>query len=240
MDRSPEQKAKKAYGSIPHLPGSRAGVDRHISHRQAERLTLDAPEGFTVVVQEKLDGSCVAAARIGDEVVALGRAGDRAAESRNAGRRLWAAWVSEQQERFRALLEPGERVVGEWLALAHSTHYDLSLHSQEPFVAFDLMRGKERATSLALRARLRQTDFCLVHEVHRGAALSVDSGLRLLGQGGHGARELPEGLIYRLESQDEVVLVAKHVRAGKVDGCLLEENSGQPPVWNWGPDMSGP
>lgn len=225
---------QKAYVSIPHLPGSRTGADRHISLRQAERLTLKAPSGFEVVVQEKLDGSCVAAARIGDEIVALGRAGDLAAESRNAGRRLWAQWVAARQERFRALLRPGERVVGEWLALAHSTRYALT---HEPFVAFDLMHGKERATSSTLRVRLGGTDFRLLHEVHRGAAISVETALSALGQGGHGAVERPEGVVYRLESRDDVALVAKHVRAEKLDGSLLEENSGLPPVWNWHPEQ---
>lgn len=222
----------KAYDSIPHLPGSRAGGDRHLAHRQADRLTLEAPRGFTVVVQEKLDGSCVAAARIGDEVLALGRAGDLAAESRNEGRRLWAAWVAEHQDRFLSVLRPGERLAGEWLALAHSTRYVLR---HEPFVVFDLMRGNERMTSLALQERLSHTDFVLPHEVHRGAAVSAAAALERLGQGGHGAVEAPEGIIYRLESDETVALIAKHVRAGKVDGSLLEENSRQPPIWNWRP-----
>lgn len=188
-------------------------------------------------MQEKLDGSCVAAARIGDDIVALGRAGDLAAESRNAGRRLWAAWVDEHQGRFRALLQPGERLVGEWLALAHSTHYSL-VH--EPFVAFDLMHEGDRLTSLALGRRLRQTGFCPPHEVHRGDALTVSTALMMLGDGGHGAMEPPEGLVYRLESEGAVALIAKHVRPGKVDGSLLEENTGKPPVWNWHPDFNEP
>lgn len=175
----------------------------------------------------------MAAARIGDEVVALGRAGDLAAQSRNAGRRLWAAWLGEHQERFRAVLQPGERIIGEWLALAHSTRYSL-VH--EPFVAFDLMREGERLTSVALGRRLRQTGFCTPHEVHRGDAIAVATALTILGEGGHGATVPPEGLVYRLESETAVLLIAKHVRVGKVDGSLLEENTGEPPVWNWHPD----
>lgn len=224
---------RKAYTSIPHLPGSRSAGDRHLPFHQAERLTREAPRGFEVVIQEKLDGSCVAAARIGDDIVALGRAGDLAAESRNAGRRLWASWTRDHEARFRALLQPGERLVGEWLALAHSTRYSLE---HEPFVAFDLMREGERLPSLALRRRLRQTGFCLPHEVHRGEAMPVAAALERLGHGGHGATVPPEGLVYRLESEGAVALIAKHVRIGKVDGSLLEENTGEPPVWNWHPD----
>ena len=41
-----------------------------------------------------------------------------------------------------AVLNDGERLVGEWLMQAHSTRYDLS--GLEPFVAFDLMIEDKR------------------------------------------------------------------------------------------------
>src|SRR4051812_43029286 len=103
----------KAYGSIPHLPGSRLGPsDRRLPDALA-RVATEAPRDphDHVIVQEKLDGSCVAAARLGDAIVALGRGGDLAERSRNEGRRLWAAWVREQEARFLAALAPGERLV---------------------------------------------------------------------------------------------------------------------------------
>jgi hypothetical protein len=150
-----------AYGSIPHLPGSRTGhdgaasgpkpragkagagaSDRTISPHRARALTDRAERpGDRVFVEEKLDGSCVAAARVGDAILALGREGALAAESLNDSRRRFAAWVEREKERFLAVLDPGERLVGEWLALAHGTRYRLP---HEPFVAFDLMAGSAR------------------------------------------------------------------------------------------------
>ena len=70
----------RAYGSIPHLPGSRQGRgDKGLSAQQASLLTDKARDRHDVIiVQEKLDGSNVAVANIGGEIVALIRAGYRA------------------------------------------------------------------------------------------------------------------------------------------------------------------
>jgi ATP-dependent RNA circularization protein (DNA/RNA ligase family) len=86
-------------------------------------LLLEGPlkPGEVVVVEEKLDGSCVAAVRDGDEIVALGRQGTLAAASPNEARRLFASWVEARRARFLSALAPGERLVGEWLAMAHGT-----------------------------------------------------------------------------------------------------------------------
>jgi hypothetical protein len=50
--------------------------------------------------------------------------------------------------------------------------------------------------------------------------------------GAHGAIDPVEGLVWRLERSGLVVGRAKYVRAGKVDGALLPENSGQDAIWN--------
>ena len=103
-----------------------------------------------VVVQEKLDGSCVAVARLDGGLHALTRSGNPASGSRFEHHRLFAAWVRVHDARLRALLAHGERVVGEWLALAHGTRYALP---HEPFVAFYLMTGGARVTHDELTAR---------------------------------------------------------------------------------------
>lgn len=225
---------RKSYGSVPHLPGSRTGPsDRHLPENLAERLCVEAPSGAEVIVQEKLDGSCVAVARVGQQVLALGRGGDLAAESRNPGRRLFADWVSRERARLLAALAPGERLVGEWLALAHGTRYELE---HGPFVAFDLMVEDRRAGVDALGERASAAGLLTPHLVHRGGALSVERALERLGGGGHGAVGPVEGVVYRLERGGVFELIAKHVRHGKTDGCLLPENSGQPAIWNWRPD----
>lgn len=232
----------KAYGSIPHLPGSRTGpADRHLPLGLARVCTervRDAQDH--IVVLEKLDGSCVAAARIGDGLVALGREGRLAAESPNESRRLWAAWVSTHAERFLAVLRPGERLVGEWLALAHGTRYALP---HEPFVCFDLMHGAERLPWRDVKARVQAGGFVTPGLIHEGGALSIEAALaRLQGGGFHGAIDPVEGAVWRVERHSgdtaRVDFLAKYVRADKVDGSLLPENTGRPAVWNWRPESS--
>ena len=174
---------------------------------------------------------------LGETVVALGREGRLAAHSLNEGRRLWAAWVAAHAERFLAVLQPGERLVGEWLALAHGTRYALG---HEPFVCFDLMRGAERLPWAGLTARVRPGGFVTAGLLHEGGPLSVEAALARLGDAGlHGAREGAEGAVWRLERRERggarVELLAKYVRPGKRDGLLLPENSGREAVWNWRP-----
>lgn len=232
----------KAYGSIPHLPGSRTGpADRHLAPGLARICTERARgAGDHVVVLEKLDGSCVAAARLGDTLVALGREGRLAAQSPNEARRLWAAWVSAHTERFLAVLQPGERLVGEWLALAHGTRYALP---HEPFVCFDLMRERERLPWHELVSRARAGGFVTPGLIHEGGPLSIEAAMeRLRGGGFHGASDPVEGAVWRVERRvGETVRVdflAKYVRPDKIDGSLLPENTGRPAVWNWRPEES--
>lgn len=223
----------RAYPSIPHLPGSRTGAaDRHVSAGQAQLCTTPSPtRNDEVIVQEKLDGSCVVAARIGDEILALGREGRLAAASQNPGRRRWADWVAAERARFLAVLEPGERLIGECLLLAHATRYALP---HEPFVAFDLMRGSERLPHDALDQRLALGGFVRPGVVHRGAPITVDEVMTRLGSGSgfHGALDPVEGAVWRVERARRVILVAKFVRRDKLDGVLLPEHTGHPPIWN--------
>jgi hypothetical protein len=221
----------RAYPSIPHLPGSRTGpADRHVSPGQASLCTTADPRRRDdVIVQEKLDGSCVAAARVADELIALGREGRLAADSQNPARRMWAAWVARERERFMAVLEPGERLIGEWLTLAHATRYALP---HEPFVAFDLMRGPERLAHDPLGERLALAEFVRPGLVHRGPPIAVAEVLARLGRGFHGAIDPVEGAIWRVERTARVILVAKFVRSDKLDGALLPENTGEPAIWN--------
>lgn len=92
-----------------------------------------ARPGDRVIVQEKLDGPCVAAVREGGAITAYGREGRPCAASLNEGRRAFAAWVRDNADRL-GFLDEGERLVCEWLLVAHGTRYALP---HEPVVALD-------------------------------------------------------------------------------------------------------
>lgn len=221
----------KAFPRIPHLPGSRTGTsDRTAPPELARRCTEQAKRKDTIVVEEKLDGSCVAVARLADTIVALGREGFRAVESENPGRQMFARWVVANAQRFTHVLQPGEWLVGEWLALAHSTRYRLT---HEPFVVFDLFSVTGALATSLLDARLGD-EFARPARLHTGDAISTHAVDELLGpRGGHGALDAVEGAVWRVERDGLVLHRAKFVRAGKIDGAFLPENSGQPAVWNW-------
>jgi hypothetical protein len=219
------------FPSIPHLPGSRAATDRVLQMAQARRF-IDASyvSKDVVIVEEKLDGSCVLVAREGDAIVALGREGGRAEASLNEGRRMFAAWVQANAARFCEVLADGERLAGEWLALAHGIRYDLP---HEPFVVFDVFVEDERMSRPDVRERAKRAKLVMAGLVHEGGPIAIDDAVKKLGRGFSGARERPEGVVYRIERKGRVIDVAKWIRADKVDGGLLPEKTGREAVWNW-------
>lgn len=219
---------RKAYGSIGHIHGSRLGPgDHHVHEGQSLMCTTKAPKDKTVWVQTKLDGSCVAVYRQGDELVPLIRAGYRARDSKREMHHVFADWVDANADRFLAVLEPAERLVGEWLAVAHGTRYTLNqggLVHLDPFVAFDIMIDDRRAGVDEFYTRVPEA--FAVPDVRSGPMAPEAAMARL---DTHGADQ-PEGVVYRVESAKGVDFLAKWVRPDKVDGSLLDQD-----IWNWRP-----
>src|SRR3990172_1947089 len=137
----------KAYGSIPHLPGSRRGPGDHACHEGQSIICTERARDRhdEIIVQEKVDGSCCAVARVEGAIVALGRAGYLAQTSPYEQHQRFADWVRRHVDQFAALPD-GWRVVGEWMLQAHGTRYRLP---HEPFVVFDLIApSPDRKTGL--------------------------------------------------------------------------------------------
>ena len=198
-----------------------------------------------VFVQEKLDGSNVGVARLGETIYPLGRAGWPAISSPYEQHRHFHHWAFAHFEQFMTVLKDGERLVGEWLMQAHGTRYKLE---HAPFVAFDLMVGDKRLPYDELVARLGGR-FVIPALLHRGGALSIEAALAKLGTHGlHGAIDPVEGVVWRVErnrptgKKGETVRVVdflvKYVRPDKEDGSFLPEISGEEPVWNWRPNSA--
>ena len=230
MDRPAKPLNAKAYGHIPHLPGSRLGPGDHkVSEGQERISTRKARDRHDrIIVQEKTDGACMAIARLDDRILALGRAGYLAFTSPFRFQRMFGQWVAENEDRFRGLLEDGERIVGEWLVLAHGTKYDLP---HEPFVAFDIMRGTTRTPGLLVYERLAGA-LPTPRLIHEGTPISIEDVVRQLEPSGHGAIDPVEGAVWRVERRGVVDFLAKWVRQDKVDGKYLADISGGEEVWN--------
>lgn len=135
---------KKAYGSIPHLMGSRKGPkDLGVPQGMHDICTAQTRDYHDlIIVQEKLDGSCCAVQKmVGGEIVPLTRAGYHARTSPFKQHHIFADWVEKEQSRFSLILREGQRCVGEWLAQAHGTRYKLK---HEPYVIFDIFSDKNK------------------------------------------------------------------------------------------------
>lgn len=216
----------KSYGSIPHLPGSRLGLgDHHISEGQAIIATDKVRDKHDIIiVQEKLDGSCCAVAKLDGKILALGRSGYLAATSEYQVHHLFAKYVEENKDRFYCLLNEGERVVGEYLGMTVGTIYNLH---HEPFVPFDIMRGRYRYPYHIFEQRVSEMHFVVPNMVSHGAPISIEKAMQLLQISGHGATDPVEGAIWRIERRGEVDFLTKYVRHDKEDGKYFpEKNNG--------------
>jgi hypothetical protein len=226
---------RKAYGSIGHLPNSRLGPGDHSVNEGQARICTKKPRDRhdRIIVQEKLDGSCCAVALLDGMLHPLGRAGWPAISSRFVQHVHFHNWVMLNSERFFAVLREGERIVGEWLAQAHGTRYDLR---HEPFVAFDIMVEERRIPFDEFVSRCGNV-FVTPFVVASGPPVDVERAIReVQSRNAHGAIDPIEGVVYRVERNGEVDFLAKYVRPDKVDGCYLPEVSSQEAVWNWQPE----
>lgn len=222
----------RAYGSIPHLPGSKRGTGDHgVNDGQAAICTTKSRPGDTIIVQQKVDGSCTSVARIDGELMALQRKGYPARTSPFKQHHLFADWVDENRGLFAGLNE-GERLVGEWIAQAHGTIYPAESFGT-PWVVFDLMRDAERATHGELQGRFGLA-FDGPTTIHIGPPVSVEEAMRQLGVWWHESQI--EGIVYRVEREGRVDFLAKWVKPDYVPGRYLPEVSGEPEVWNWRPE----
>lgn len=225
---------RKSYGSIGHLPNSRMGpADRKITEGQERIATIKARDKHDrIIVTEKLDGSNVGVCKVNGEIIAIGRSGYTAESSPYEQHHLFADWVEARAGNFRHMLNEGERVCGEWLAMAHGTQYSLAHRS--PFVAFDMFDAdNNRMPWDDIRELCFNSGITIPPIVSDGGPISVDDAMASLGEYGcYGALELIEGVVYRVERHNKVDYLCKWVRPDKVDGKYFNDDS---PVWNWRP-----
>jgi hypothetical protein len=217
----------KAYGSIPHLPGSRLGPgDHHCELGQARIATEKTRDKHDfVIVQEKLDGSCCAVAKLNGQIIPLTRAGYHVKDSQYCSHYLFGQYVYLKENVFQKLLNEGERIVGEWLYQAHGTVYNMP---HEPFVVFDIFRDNKRVNFDEFSERT-YGKFQRPKVLYAGHACSIEYimntvfGVHI--NGFHGAVDGPEGAIWRVERKGEVDFLVKYVRHDKIDGKYLPENN---------------
>lgn len=233
----------KAYGSIGHLPASRLGPGDYSVHEGQARICCEKPrKGDRIIVTEKLDGACMVVANIEGSIVALSRAGYRAETSPFVHIREFEGYVQLRNGAFSTLLQPGERIAGEWLSMAHGTRYEPSAQFFSPYMAFDLFRDGKRVLRDEFRTRIEGVGIDEPIVLHDGpTGYSIERMEVDLGDCGFsGAIDPAEGAVWRVEREGRVDFLAKFVRHSKVDGKYLPEISGQDPIWHWRSPVSVP
>jgi hypothetical protein len=224
----------KAYGSTPHLPGSRMGPGDHHCH-EGQRVICEEKardKHDRIIVTEKLDGSNVAVAKINGRIVALTRAGYAAYTSPYPQHHYFAWWVDGRKKQFASLLNDGEMVNGEWMVLAHGTRYELP---HDPFVAFSMAAGKKRLPWDEVVLRCAASEIVLPKLLSDGPPMSVAAVKELIATSGHGAVDPVEGAVWRVEYRGEFDFIAKWVSPDKQDGKYLTDITGHPEIWHWKP-----
>jgi hypothetical protein len=233
-------KPMKNYGSIGHLPMSRLGIGDHsLSEKQASIL-IDKPRDFKdlVIVQEKVDGANVGILKHDGKLLGLSRKGHLCVDSPLEQFQMFQKFIDKNQSCFDFLNE-GERVVGEWIAMAHGTKY--KIENDFPFIAFDIMKNDVRELYLNFRIRIG-TKIPVAHLIHIGHPISIKQVEKKLNVkigetfGYHGSLEPVEGAVWRCEREGKVDFLGKYVRAFKEDGKYFNEDH-RKLIWNWRIDL---
>lgn len=226
----------KSYPSIPHLAYSKKTKgDRGVVNDGQEFLATRCSSGGNtlVIITEKVDGAGVSIARIGNDIIPLQRSGHLATASPYEHLQMFAEWTKKNESRFLGVLDDGERICAEWIAMVHTIPY-LVYKDQDPLIVFDIMRnGYDRATDLELSQRLH-SKFRLAHHVSVGKSMTPRRAMTMLGElGESGAMDRPEGCVWRVERGPATLFLAKWVRPDFEPGKHLSQFSGKPPIWNW-------
>lgn len=218
----------KTYGSIGHLPGSMMidRKDKGLHEGQVRIATVKTRDKHDrVIVQEKLDGSCVAVAKVDGMLIPLTKSGYHASTSPFKQHFVFVDWVLSNSDRFHHVINNGERIVGEWLYQAHGTRYELE---HEPFVAFDIIKNGKRLDYSTFKLNLLclfETPYVLHND---NESCSIEKAIQKLGMyGHHGAVDFAEGVVYRVERKGVVDFLGKYVRNKQSDvGRYLKDEKG--------------
>ena len=217
------------YSSIKHIQGSRMQSDDSMHPIQlCERFITpyDQNDGLFVYAQEKLDGANVGITLEHGRPIALTRAGYKATGSNYLVHSQFAKWVANCYIDFTDVISPGEILRGEWLGYRHSLSYSLD-SARSPFYAFDIMHGKCHMPMA--KFMLRCAGQQLLQTVPQVGNSLKGYGINFASAWQEAKRlslceSEPEGLVFRLESEDSVHEIGKWVRHDFVPGEYLKQD----------------
>jgi len=213
----------KNYGSIPHLSSSKLGIGDHYVEKGMERILTEKKRDKNDVIfaYEKYDGSNVGICKVDNKIYALTRSGYEAKTSQYDQHHFFDEWVYNNEKLFLSLLKNGERIAGEWLFQAHGLKYRIE---GEPILFFDYFNtNNKRVSQSELRMITENYNLKMPRLLHIGDSISVDELIPILNQKTDSIKseDNPEGIIFRVERNDNVDFLAKWVRSDFETGKYL-------------------
>jgi len=212
----------KNYGSIPHFSFSRLGPGDHYCNPGQEKIMTENTRSWKdlIIVTEKLDGSNVGIIRK-NGIHAITRSGYSANSSNYDQHKMFSVWIKDYNFDF---LDENERIVGEWMYLAHGTKYIIDNQDLlfRPFDIFD--KNNNRISYMNFLDRIRYTKFTPPKLLHIGSAVKIKHIEKKLQNIDCIRIEKCEGAVYRCEKDGIFDFLIKYVRHNKVDGKYLKEN----------------
>jgi hypothetical protein len=200
----------KNYGSIPHLSNSKLGEKDYFIGEGEERMLTERKldQDDVVLVFEKYDGSNIGVTKKNGNIYALNRSGYEASTSPYLQHKLFAKWVGRNFELFYNLLDEEERISGEWLAQVHGAFYDIE---NDPIVFYDWF---DRDNNRYHFSKLQDTNLPLARLLHKGDPIKVEELIPKLNlkTSTIKSKDLPEGMVYRVERLNKPTILAKWVR----------------------------
>lgn len=196
------------YPRTYHLEGSK-GI------KESNNIPFNSILGVNLVVEEKVDGSCVGIAFDQERLILKHRNN----EVNGMEWDLLKKWIKDQEELFYDILENRYIMYGEWLYATHTIYYDKLPHFFLEYDIFD--RYKQCFLSTPQRQEiLKNTPITSVKCLSQGVFNSNKDIISLLGPSYYRSNGNMEGLYLKVEDNDGVKNRYKFISKEFLDGIL--------------------
>lgn len=199
------------YPRTYHLSGSKGIEDTN-------SVPFSAVLKTNLVIEEKVDGSCVGIAFDQGKPIIKHRNQDIRGEQWD----LLKSWVSEHEEELYEKLEERYIMYGEWLYARHTIPYDNLPHYFLEYDVFDTLLSSFLSTP-SRKQLLKDTSVTSVKVLGSGEYKTPRSIIELLGSSYYRKHGMMEGLYLKVEDSTKVVARYKYVTKEFLDQIL---NSG--------------
>lgn len=196
------------YPKTYHLAGSKGIED-------TDSVPFSAILNTKLVIEEKVDGSCVGIAFDQGKPIIKHRNQDVRGEQWD----LLKAWVSEHEEELYDKLEERYIMYGEWLYARHTISYDCLPSYFLEYDIFDTLSGKFLSTPNR-KLLLANTSVTSVKVLATECFRIPQDIVKLFGQSNYRLNGPMEGLYLKLEDSEKVVSRYKYIDKGFLDQIL--------------------